>query len=139
MKQALVISVLAGLLATAGAAVQTQDAAGKAKARTASVVFVQTNEPGGNRIVVFDRAANGRLSRAGAYATGGNGGVAAPGTESDHLGSQGSLVYDAAHPLLPGVKPGRGSVSTFSGAGDQLHPREGGSPGGQFPPAPGGA
>ena len=43
-------------------------------------VFVQTNEPSGNRIVVFDRAANGQLSQAGTYATGGNGGVRLPAT-----------------------------------------------------------
>ena len=58
-----------------------------------SVVWVQTNEVSGNKIVVFDRAADGSLTQAGVYATGGNGGIAAPGTESDHLASQGSLVY----------------------------------------------
>ena len=40
------------------------------------------------------------------YATGGNGGAALPGTESDRLASQGSLVYDAGHSLLLAVKPG---------------------------------
>ena len=57
--------------------------------RGQSVVFVQTNEPSGNRIVVFDRGSNGSLTQAGSYPTGGNGGVAAPGTESDRLASQG--------------------------------------------------
>src|SRR5215213_2658337 len=58
------------------------------------VVFVQTNELTGNQIAVYDRGHDGRLHRAGTYATGGNGGIAAPGTESDRLASQGSLVYD---------------------------------------------
>ena len=48
-----------------------------------SVVWVQTNEPTGNHVVVYDRAVDGRLTRAGTYATGGLGGVAAPGAESD--------------------------------------------------------
>src|SRR5262245_1865173 len=54
---------------------------GHGHGRTGSIVWVQTNEPGGNRILVYDRNADGTLSQAGAYATGGNGGVAAPGTE----------------------------------------------------------
>src|SRR4029079_15908156 len=83
-------------------------------------VFVQTNEPGGNRIVVFDRAPNGQLSQAGTYATGGNGGVAEPGNESDHLASQGSLVYDWRHSLLIAVNAGSDTVSTFKVRGDRL-------------------
>jgi hypothetical protein len=83
-------------------------------------VFVQTNEPAGNRIVVFDRARNGQLSQAGTYATGGNGGVAAPGDEPDHLASQGSLVYDWRHSLLIAVNAGSDTVSTFKVRGDRL-------------------
>jgi 6-phosphogluconolactonase (cycloisomerase 2 family) len=83
-------------------------------------VFVQTNEPSGNRIVVFDRGRNGQLFRAGTYATGGNGGVAAPGDESDHLASQGSLVYDQRHSLLIAVNAGSDTVSTFKVRGDRL-------------------
>ena len=83
-------------------------------------VFVQTNEPAGNEIVVFDRAPNGRLSPAGTYPTGGNGGVAAPGDESDHLASQGSLVYDWRHSLLIAVNAGSDTVSTFKVRGDRL-------------------
>jgi 6-phosphogluconolactonase (cycloisomerase 2 family) len=97
------------------------------------VVFVQTNEPSGNRILVYDVADGGQLSPAGSYATGGNGGVAAPGAESDHLASQGSLAYDAAHGLLFAVNAGSDSVSTFTVRGDRLE-LEGVVPsGGQFP------
>ena len=39
----------------------------------APVVYVQTNDLSGNHVVVYDRGADGRLSRAGSYATGGNG------------------------------------------------------------------
>ena len=83
-------------------------------------VFVQTNEPAGNRIIVFDRARNGQLSQAGTYPTGGNGGVAAPGDEPDHLASQGSLVYDWRHSLLIAVNAGSDTVSTFKVRGDRL-------------------
>jgi hypothetical protein len=58
-------------------------------------VFIQTSELTGNRIVVFERERNGRLEREASYPTGGRGGAAAPGTVSDLLASQGSLVYDA--------------------------------------------
>jgi 6-phosphogluconolactonase (cycloisomerase 2 family) len=96
-------------------------------------VFVQTNEPSGNRIVVFDRAPNGQLSQAGTYATGGNGGVAAPGDEPDHLASQGSLVYDWRHSLLIAVNAGSDTVSTFKVRGDRLRLTGVVPSGGQFP------
>jgi hypothetical protein len=73
---------LVGLIVTLGAA-----AVAAGGGSPGSVVFVQTNENSGNNVVVYDRGADGRLTRAGTYATGGNGGTAAPGTESDHLGS----------------------------------------------------
>jgi DNA-binding beta-propeller fold protein YncE len=96
-------------------------------------VFVQTNEPTGNKIVVYDRAPDGSLTRAGTYATGGDGGVAVPGTESDHLASQGSLVYDPAHRLLFAVNGGSDSVSVFSVHGDRLERTALLASGGEFP------
>lgn len=84
------------------------------------VGFVQTTELGGNHIVVFNRGRNGQLSRAGTYATGGNGGIPTPGTESDRIASQGSLMYDRAHSLLIAVNAGSDTVSTFKVQGDRL-------------------
>src|SRR5437763_5771022 len=75
----------------------------RAADRGGSAVFVQTDESSGNRIVVFDRGTNGRLTRAASYLTGGNGGTAQPGNQSDHLASQGSLAYDPVHKLLIAV------------------------------------
>ena len=98
-----------------------------------SVVWVQTNEVNGNRIVVYDRASDGTLSQAGTYATGGDGGVAAPGNESDHLATQGSLVYDAGHSVLIAVNAGSDTVTTFKAHGDRLQGRKVVSSGGQFP------
>ena len=87
----------------------------------------------GNRIVVYDRASDGTLSQAGTYATGGNGGAAAPGTESDRIASQGSLVYDSGHSVLIAVNAGSDTVTTFKAHGDRLQGRKVVSSGGQFP------
>jgi 6-phosphogluconolactonase (cycloisomerase 2 family) len=128
MRRAVLLGVIAGSVAMAFAATSGASSGG-----SASVVFVQTNEPTGNKVVVYDRASNGQLTRAGTYATGGNGGVAAPGTESDHLGSQGSLVYAAADRLVIAVNAGSDSVSTLSVHGDRLHLESVIPSGGQFP------
>jgi 6-phosphogluconolactonase (cycloisomerase 2 family) len=96
-------------------------------------VFVQTNELGGNHVAVYDRGADGRLSLAATYATGGNGGAAAPGTESDRLASQGSLVYDAGQSLLLGVNAGSDSIYAFRVHGDRLARLDVVASGGQFP------
>ncbi len=96
-------------------------------------VFVQTNELTGNRIAVYDRAKDGTLTPAGTYATGGLGGAATPGTESDRIASQGSLVYDRAHKLLFAVNAGSNTVSTFSVHGDTLSLENVVPSGGQFP------
>jgi 6-phosphogluconolactonase (cycloisomerase 2 family) len=96
-------------------------------------VFVQTNELSGNRIVVFRRAGDGRLTEEGAYDTGGNGGIAAPGTESDRLASQGSLVYDERHGLLFAVNAGSDSISVFRVHGTRLKLTDVDPSGGDFP------
>jgi hypothetical protein len=95
-------------------------ARGDAFAQTAGAVFVQTNESSGNRVLVFDRTREGRLVPAGSYSTGGRGATAVPGTQSDHLASQGSLAYDAQHQVLIAVNAGSDSVSAFSVHGDRL-------------------
>jgi hypothetical protein len=95
-------------------------------------VFVQTNEPSGNKIDVFNRGDDGRLSLAGAYPTGGLGGVAAPGTESDHLASQGSLALADGRTLIA-VNAGSDTVTSFRVHGNRLQIRSLVSSGGQFP------
>src|SRR2546429_8345933 len=78
-----------------------------------SVVFVQTNELAGNRILVYDRGHDGQLTPAGSYATGGNGGAAAPGTESDRLASPGSPGDQTPHPNSGAVYAGPATVPPF--------------------------
>jgi 6-phosphogluconolactonase (cycloisomerase 2 family) len=121
------------LMLVAALAVLGGAQAAAAEAGAGPVVFVQTNELNGNKVVVYDVGAGGQLLRAAAYETGGKGGAALPGTESDHLASQGSLVYDAAHHLLIAVNAGSNSVTTFAVEGDHLRRTGVVSSGGLFP------
>jgi 6-phosphogluconolactonase (cycloisomerase 2 family) len=129
----LVALLVALALALVGAQASSAGGAdGRAQGKK-KVVFVQTNELTGNQIVVFDRGADGRLTAAGTYATGGNGGAALPGPESDRLASQGSLVYDPGHRLLLAVNAGSDTVSAFRVHGNRLMLVDVLSSGGQFP------
>jgi 6-phosphogluconolactonase (cycloisomerase 2 family) len=97
------------------------------------LVFVQTNEPDGNQVVVFERENDGRLERRDTYPTGGNGGIATPGTESDRIASQGSLVYDGRHRLLFAVNAGSDTFSVFRVRGERLSLEQVLPSGGGFP------
>ena len=96
------------------------------------VLFVQTNQPNGNKIAVYDRHWDGTLSFKAMYATGGNGGVA-EGAPSDPLASQGSLVTADHGRILLAVNAGSDTVSLFSISGDHLKLRQVISSGGSFP------
>jgi hypothetical protein len=95
-------------------------------------VFVQTDNPAGNQVVAYDSAADGVLSQAGVYNTGGNGGVLA-GSVVDHLASQGSLAYDPAAGQLYAVNAGSNTISVFAVFGDHLALRQVIGSGGTFP------
>ena len=95
-------------------------------------MFVQTDNTAGNQIVAYARAADGTLTAANTYATGGLGGVLA-GSVVDHLASQGSLVYDQRHALLYAVNAGSDTVSVFSVRGDRLSLIQVLGSGGTFP------
>ncbi len=101
-------------------------------ATTAHAVFVQTNNPSGNAVRVYDRAANGKLSFAASYATGGLGGSTV-GAPTDALSSQGSLTFDAADGLLFAVNAGSDTVTVFAVSGDQLRRTQVVASGGDFP------
>ncbi len=101
-------------------------------ARPQHPVFVQTDNVAGNQVVAYDRGANGALTQVATYSTGGLGGVL-NGSQVDHLGSEGSLTYDAADSLLYAVNAGSNTVSVFSIRGDQLNLRQVVGSGGTFP------
>jgi 6-phosphogluconolactonase (cycloisomerase 2 family) len=127
VRAALAVLAATGALAGAHAA-----AAAARDTNGGHAVFVQTNRIDGNSIVVYDRADDGTLTEAGTYATGGLGGIAA-GAPSDHLASQGSLVFDARHELLFAVNAGSDSLSVFRVDGDALTLQQVVPSGGGFP------
>src|SRR5258708_1395616 len=91
--------------------------------RAQRAVFVESDNIAGNTVVVYDRNADGTLTQAGTYATGGLGGVLA-GSVVDHTASQGSLAVDRANNLLYAVNAGRDNQSAFDVGGDRLLPRQ---------------
>ena len=97
-----------------------------------NVVFVQTDNPAGNQVVAYDRAADGTLSAAGTYQTWGLGGVL-NGSVVDHLASQGSLAYNAGQGLVYAVNAGSNTVSVFAVHGDGLSLLQVVGSGGTFP------
>ena len=82
-------------------------------------VFVQTDGTSANQVVAYSRAADGTLTQAGVYATGGVGGQL-EGSVVDHTASQGGLAYDAADGLLIATNAGSGTISVFAVFGDRL-------------------
>ncbi len=100
--------------------------------RAAGVVFVQTDNTAGNQIVAYDRAADGTLTQAGVYATGGLGGQLI-GSAVDHLASQGSLTFDRDNDELYAVNAGSNTISVFAVLGDRLALRQVIGSGGAFP------
>lgn len=75
-------------------------------------VFVQNDRLEGNQIVAYSRSAEGTLTQAGVYATGGNGG-ALEGSVVDHTASEGSLAYDSSQKLLFAVNAGAARSQYF--------------------------
>jgi len=76
-------------------------------------VYVLTNAPAGNAVLVYDRGGDGSLSAAGIYATGGAGSGAG-------LGSQGAITVSDDGRLLFAVNAGSNTVSSFRVRSDGL-------------------
>jgi DNA-binding beta-propeller fold protein YncE len=112
----------AAFAALAAAALLAGPASASAR-HPGDALFVQNDDPAGNRIVVYDRAADGSLEQAGSYATGGRGGVL-DGAVVDHLASQGALRLDRAAGLLYAVNAGSDTITVFRVDGDRLIRRQ---------------
>jgi 6-phosphogluconolactonase (cycloisomerase 2 family) len=95
-------------------------------------VFALTDNPAGNAVATYHRAADGILTPAGTYPTRGLGGVL-PGSVIDHTASQGALAYDQARGLLVAVNPGSNTISVFYVHGDRLTLSQVLPSGGDFP------
>jgi 3-carboxymuconate cyclase len=121
-------------LATAGLVAGFASTADASPARAwpaqTGAVFVQTDNVAGNAIAAYRRQANGALTPAGTYPTGGLGGVLG-GSVVDHTASEGSLV--AAHGSLYAVNAGSNTITSFAIEGDHLIRRQIVSSGGDFP------
>ncbi len=90
-------------------------------------VYVLSNQPSGNSVLVYSRAANGRLTYVATYSTGGKG----AGTGADPLGSQGSLTLESG--FLFAVNAGSNDVSLFAVDGSKLTLLDRKPSGGQMP------
>jgi 6-phosphogluconolactonase (cycloisomerase 2 family) len=111
-----------------------QDAQGQEKrtAGRAGMVFVQSNDPQQNSVLAFRRAANGTLTPAGEFRTGGRGGSQRD-NPFDPLASQESLVFDRTHQVMIAVNAGSNTVTTFRVRGGRLTDRRTVGSGGDFP------
>lgn len=99
---------------------------------TQQLLFVQTNNPAGNQILVYNRAEDGTLKLIETVDTGGKGG-SNEGAPDDPLASQGSLVYDTHHDVLIAVNAGSDTVSVLRLEDDRLCRRQVLASGGSFP------
>src|SRR5215469_4923754 len=79
-------------------------------------VYVLTNQPSQNAVMVFHRNADGSLVAGASFPTGGSGFGSGP----NPLSSQGSLILSGDNRLLFAVNAGSNSISTFAVAGDTL-------------------
>lgn len=84
--------------------------------RAAGAVFVMTNSAEENEIIAYKRAADGSLTEAHRFATGGRG----SGGTTDPLGSQGSLILTQDRSFLLAVNAGSGEISVFRVQGAML-------------------
>ena len=89
---------------------------GKSKAKAVGRVYSETNSPKQNRVLIFDRFANGHLKLVGSVATGGRGGQQLqPGCAPTcpFLDTQGELAQTSDGKHVFAVNAGSNSVSSF--------------------------
>lgn len=93
----------------------------EAKRRTGAV-YVMSNQDIGNSVTVFDRAADGGLTRKGTFPTGGLGAGNGHDLEAaaDPLNSQGSLILSEDQRFLFAVDAGSNEVSSLAIDGERL-------------------
>jgi 6-phosphogluconolactonase (cycloisomerase 2 family) len=95
-------------------------------------VFVESDSPAENHVIVYRRAADGSLRAAGTYDTLGKGGVLGKSVV-DHTASQGAVAYDAVDHVLYAVNAGSDTVTVFAVDGTRLTRLQVVGSGGSFP------
>jgi 6-phosphogluconolactonase (cycloisomerase 2 family) len=80
----------------------------------AGAVYTLNNSSSGNAVLVFSRSADGQISSAGTFSTGGTG-------TGKGLGNQSALAIDAANRFLFAVNAGSDNVSVFRIRENDLH------------------
>jgi 6-phosphogluconolactonase (cycloisomerase 2 family) len=100
---------------------------------TTGFVYVATNQPTGNAVVQYRRAANGALTRIATVSTGGKGGTGNGVGNLDPLGSQDSLVLNDVGTVLLVVNAGSNELSAMQAGGAGLKLLSKVSSGGSFP------
>jgi 6-phosphogluconolactonase len=104
-RRRLLLAAVAALVVIAGPAA--------ANAMASGALYTQTNNPAGNTVQMFERAADGTLSDARTFATGGNG-LAGLG------GRQGAVELSQEEEFVYAVNAGSDSVTVFRVTGDGL-------------------
>ena len=126
-----VLAVASWSITACGAAPTDDEARGSSEQATSSsratgAVFTMSNAAAGNKVLAFQRAADGTLEPAGEYATAGMGTGAS-------LGSQGSVTLTADNRFLLVVNAGSQEISSFAVNGAQLVLRSKVASGGMMP------
>ena len=89
---------------------------------TVGAVYVMSNQDTGNSVTVFNRAADGGLTRGGTFPTGGLGAGNSINAQNDPLNSQGALTRSADGRFLFAVDAGSNEVSVLAINGEKLEP-----------------
>ena len=84
-----------------------------ANAKRGGAVYSETNTAVGNAVVVFDRAADGKLTPYGTFYTGGNG-------TGSPLNTQGEVILSPDNKTLFAVNGGSNEISVFTVQGQNL-------------------
>ena len=116
---AAVIAALVPVAAAGGSDDGTSER-GRPGARVVGAVYTQTNNPAGNRVVVFNRRANGKLFKRQSVATGGAGSTqnVGCGANCPILDSNYAVVNDGR--LVFAVNAGSDTITSFRDTGRRL-------------------
>jgi 6-phosphogluconolactonase (cycloisomerase 2 family) len=133
MNRKAVVALLRGAMAILFAAIFLSLITPATSAQTSGFVYVATNQPSGNSVIQFSRAANGMLTKLHETSTGGFGGTGNGVGALDPLGSQDSLVLNGIGSLLLVVNAGSDQLSALSESSTGLQLKSIVSSGGSFP------